>query len=66
MLLILNSTGATDWADTCIARKLMMMMMMMMMMILKSCLEPGLTHKTKIYDLLRDQFKHNTTIHLKH
>jgi hypothetical protein len=38
----------------------------MMMMILKSCLEPGLTHKNKIYDLLRDQFKLNTTVHLKH
>jgi hypothetical protein len=37
-----------------------------MMMILKSCLEPGLTHKTKIYDLLRDQFKLNTTVLLKH
>jgi hypothetical protein len=29
----------------------------MIMKILKYCLEPGLTHKTKIYDLLRDQFK---------
>jgi hypothetical protein len=37
-----------------------------MMKILKSCLEPGLTHKTKIYDLLRDQLELNTTVHLKH